>query len=291
MYSAFALALLAATASAAGGGDYNYLTNGDDWDQVAVLCGSGKEQSPIDLTQNGPSNSSSEFSQINGYGYKNFSQRTVKLTKYSLVIDTTPEGGDALPEYQINFHDGSKTVYTPLQFHFHAPSEHTVNGRLYDLELHIVHQKKNTNVELGAVIGVFFDVEAGGSTPNAFIDQLHADKASAKGYVTPGSVDLASFLGSLDFTKYWQYRGSLTTPPCSEGIKWVVLEQIQSISPEQLEGFTKYWADDPSFSQGKGNNRNVQPYNGRTIYYHSGAAGLFASLAAPALALAAVFAF
>ena len=177
MYSSFALSMLAAGAMAASG-EYNYLTNGADWDKVNVLCGSGQEQSPIDLTQTGDAIKSSEFSQINGYGYRNFSSRKVVKAKTSVVIDTKPENNEAYPEYQINFHDGSKTVYQPLQFHFHAPSEHTVNGQNYDLEFHLVHQKKNTNVELGAVIGIFFDVEAGGSTPNPFIEQLNVGKAT-----------------------------------------------------------------------------------------------------------------
>lgn len=60
-------------------------------------------------------------------------------------------------EFQIDFADGSKSLFTPLQFHFHAPSEHTVEGRHYDLELHIVHYYKDQPTQLGAVIGIFFD--------------------------------------------------------------------------------------------------------------------------------------
>lgn len=290
MYTYFGTAALLVASAFAASGEYNYLSNGDDWGSVNVLCSSGKEQSPIDLTQSGEAIKSSEFSQINGYGYRNFKSRKVVKAKTSVVISTEPENGESYPEYQINFHDGSKTVFQPLQFHFHAPSEHSVNGKLYDLEFHLVHQKKNTNVELGAVIGIFFDVEEGGSTPNPFIEQLMVDKATTTGFVT-GQVDLASFLGSIDFTKYWQYRGSLTTPPCSEGIKWVVIEEVQPISPEQLKKFTDYWAGNSAFSGGKGNNRNVQVLNARSVYYHSGAAALFATLAAPALALAATLAF
>ena len=288
MYTSFVAAMLAAGAFAASAGDWNYNTNGAEWDQEAVLCGSGQEQSPIDLTQSGEAVKSSEFSQINGYGYKNYDKRTIKKGRTSVVVDLGENG--TLPEYQINFHDGSKTVYQPLQFHFHAPSEHTVNGQNLDLELHIVHYKKDTAVELGAVIGVFFDVEQGGATPNPFIEQLVVDKATTTGYIL-GNVDLASFLGTIDFTKYWQYRGSLTTPPCTEGIKWVVVEQVQPISAAQLKKFTDLWAGNSQFSAGKGNNRAVQVLNARNVYYHSGAASLFATLAAPALALAATLAF
>jgi carbonic anhydrase len=64
-------------------------------------------------------------------------------------------------------------VFAPLQFHMHAPSEHTFNGKHYDLELHIVH--KNTDATELSVIGVFFDRVAGGNTSNWFIEELLQD--------------------------------------------------------------------------------------------------------------------
>lgn len=65
-------------------------------------------------------------------------------------------------QYHINFQTEEVKTFTPLQFHFHAPSEHTINGKNLDLELHIVHYYKDTEddedgIKLGAVIGVFFD--------------------------------------------------------------------------------------------------------------------------------------
>jgi carbonic anhydrase len=60
--------------------------------------------------------------------------------------------------------------FVPLQLHFHAPSEHTFNGKHYDLELHIVNA--NTDVTQLSVLGILFDVEDGGSSPNWFIDQV-----------------------------------------------------------------------------------------------------------------------
>ena len=64
-------------------------------------------------------------------------------------------------------------------------------------------------------------------------------------------------------TEYWSYDGSLTTPPCSEGLKWTVVKQIQPISKEQLKRFTARLADDPSFAGGRGSNRVVQPLHER----------------------------
>ena len=78
-------------------------------------------------------------------------------------------------ELDITFPDGSRSYFEPLQFHFHSPSEHTVEGRNYDLEVHFVHYYKGSNangqsVLLGAVLGIFFDTRD--NTPNAFLDSL-----------------------------------------------------------------------------------------------------------------------
>ena len=77
---------------------------------------------------------------------------------------------------------------------------------------------------------------------------------------------MRTFLRSLDLDHYWSYDGSLTTPPCTEGIKWSVLEQVQPISDRQLAEHTAFFADNFAFSQGKGNNRVVQPPKARTVY-------------------------
>jgi carbonic anhydrase len=72
-------------------------------------------------------------------------------------------------EYLLLFDETrAKKEFEPLQFHWHAPSEHTFNGKFYDLELHIVH--KNTNATELSVIGIFFDLNAGGNQSNWFIE-------------------------------------------------------------------------------------------------------------------------
>ena len=159
--------------------------------------------------------------QVNGYGYQNYPNATETRNPNTIVTNV----GDG--EFQIDFPDGSKSLFTPLQFHFHAPSEHTVNGKLYDMELHIVHYYKGQPSQLGAVIGIFFDRKAGGNYANPLLSSLNFSNTTEEGVQVPiSNVNLASFLGGLDFSKYWSYRGSLTTPPCTEGIKWTVLEQV-----------------------------------------------------------------
>lgn len=80
------------------------------------------------------------------------------------------------------------------------------------------------------------------------------------------------FFDSVDFSEYWSYPGSLTTPPCWEGIKWNVIKEVQSISPAQLAEFTKNWADNADFANGNGNNRVVMPINDRTLLMSNAAA-------------------
>lgn len=224
---------------------------------------------------------------VQGYGYQNYESRTITDKGHTLQVDLS----DSTADLKIMFADQTTSEFTPLQFHFHAQSEHTVGGKHMDLELHIVHRYKGTagdkQADFGAVIGIFFDQEAGGNTANAFLDSIMADSATTKGFTT-GPVELASFLTGLDFTKYWQYDGSLTTPPCWEGIKWTVLEEVQPISAEQLAVFSGNWADDTNFAKGKGNHRVVQPLNARTLYYHTGAVALASSVVA-ALAATALF--
>lgn len=84
------------------------------------MCKFGKEQSPIDLTQKGTE--SSGHMQLNGFGYANMV--TASETRNPNTIVTNLADG----EFQIDFADGSKSLFTPLQFHFHAPSEHSVDG-------------------------------------------------------------------------------------------------------------------------------------------------------------------
>ena len=85
-----------------------------------------------------------------------------------------------------------------------------------------------------------------------------------------GKLGLGSFLSQVKFDKYWQYEGSLTTPPCSEGIKWTILEEVQPISAKQLQRFKDKWSDDHSFAEGNGNNRRVMLEHRRDVYYSGG---------------------
>jgi len=289
-------ALLAAVAIA---GSAKYEQNGADWGD---LCKYGKEQSPIDLTMGGATDNGNM--ELVGYNYYDFKVKTgsggFSDADYSKTIPFDTDALRKAAELELTFADGSQSYFQPLQFHFHAPSEHTVDGKNMDLEIHFVHTVRGSDTAgntaapqaemAGAVIGVFFDREAGGNYDNAFLDTV--DKAIiTKGTASATTVGVRDFLSRMDMSQYWSYDGSLTTPPCTEGLKWSVVKQVQPISEAQLLKFTSKLAGDQNFAKGKGNNRVTMPLNDRTLYMAaatSGATYTAATLSAAALALAAL---
>ena len=130
-----------------------------------------------------------------------------------------------------------------LQFHFHTPSEHYINGTPFPMEVHFVHRSQNGEL---AVLGVMFKV---GET-NPALDTLW----KAAGSDTPVSVSTEDLLPQK--LNYFRYDGSLTTPPCSEGVKWHVVPYPVSVSEEQLLAFQGLFPV---------NARPIQPKHGRVV--------------------------
>jgi carbonic anhydrase len=95
--------------------------------------------------------------------------------------------------------------------------------------MHIVHKYKKTG-ELGAVLGFFFDRKAGGNVANPLIESLKFAQTVEGATITVDNVALSDFLATADFSEYWSYPGSLTVPPCVEGIKWTVIKKPLPIS-------------------------------------------------------------
>lgn len=277
------ISLLVAAAQAASG-TYDYSDLGDNWKSADFpICRDGKEQSPIDLVKatfstEGSTDPSMKFE---GYDYKNYSgDQIMNKLKYTLQMNFPGDGS-----LKTAFPDGTTDAFLAQQLHFHAPSEHSVNGQLYPLEMHIVHNHDDgiafPSFPL-SVIGVFFEV---GDVENEFIKQLEFDMVSADTH-NLSDVDFATFLGGLDMSKLWHYDGSLTTPGCNEGVKWWVLEEPVIITQAQLDAFVP-------FAGTYGNNRRVQPLNDRTLYYKDNSTGsgatALAALGAAALSMLALF--
>lgn len=137
--------------------------------------------------------------------------------------------------------------YDLIQFHFHTPSEHTVEGKSYPAEVHLVHAADDGTL---AVIGVFYEVGDANEALAKFMDEM-----PNVGAADPINFDAAELLPA-DRTTY-TYDGSLTTPPCSEVVSWHVMKAPVSISQEQLDALEEM--------HGVENNRPVQPLNDREI--------------------------
>lgn len=140
--------------------------------------------------------------------------------------------------------------YELLQFHFHAPSEHTIEGISYPLECHLVH--RNTEGRL-AVLGVLFEEGAESDWLAPIVGHLPAE-AGAANSVDGVNVDLEALLSPTTGT--WRYSGSLTTPPCTEDVSWIVCTERASLSASQIEALRMVY---------HGNNRPTQPLNGRSV--------------------------
>ena len=126
---------------------------------------------------------------------------------------------------------------------------------------------------------MFFDVEEAGNTENPFVKSVLEALETADGTAASDrkSNVVREFFNTVDFSEYWSYPGSFTTPPCTEGVRWNVVKQVQPISSAQLEEFTKYWAGDQTFAEGNGNNRAPQPIHDRTVYMSTGTAAAAAA--------------
>lgn len=151
---------------------------------------------------------------------------------------------------------GHKLVYSVKQFHFHRPTEHTFQGKYYDIEMHIVHVLESgapKDYQFNrAVVGIVFDSSK--DIPNPFLDSLKHNNET--------EVDLQGLLKSVP-NKLYHYQGSLTTPPCSEVVNWFVYKTPLNISKKQMEELSKIWE---SGMEGCHNNRDVQGINSRVIY-------------------------
>ncbi|OTQ32231.1 carbonic anhydrase [Gilliamella apicola] len=141
-------------------------------------------------------------------------------------------------------------IFTLQQFHFHTPSENTIKGKHYPMEAHFVY--KNKAGELTVVALMFNNGEANPEIAKAW-QQMPAEVNNK--IILDKAVDINTlFPKKLD---YYRFSGSLTTPPCTEGVRWIVLEQAVTASDEQIQKFHSTMHHD--------NNRPVQPLNGRVI--------------------------
>jgi carbonic anhydrase len=141
--------------------------------------------------------------------------------------------------------------YALTGFDFHHPSEEPVKGRLTDMDVHLMHKSSDGKI---AVIVIRLVEERG--DPNAVLASLWTHLPTKPG-TTEKVTEMVNPAGLLPADRgYWTYTGSLTTPPCTEGVRWFVFEQELSLSREQLIRFANLY---------KVNTRPVQDPHGRRI--------------------------
>jgi carbonic anhydrase len=168
---------------------------------------------------------------------------------------------------ELEFKDGSKCTvngkdYTSKQFHFHTPSEHLVDGMTFPMEMHIVNVMKDSadaTKNSYVVVAVLFKMGAENKFIKEFLNKIPG-KEGEKIELHEGEVklnDLITDFKNNDLKSYYTYKGSLTTPPYTESVQWIVMKHVVEASEEQIMALEKM----------EGNNaRHVQAINDRKVY-------------------------
>lgn len=213
-------------------------TGPENWGSLSdrfAECSSGTEQSPIDLT----APVEEDIADI-GFAY---GEVPLALFNNGRNVEVEVEGDNTI--------EVPGGTYEVVQFHFHAGSEHAIDGQQYPMELHIVHASADREL---AVVGVMLDIGAENAALAPVFDNLPTEVGEEAEAVDGEAVDLAAVLP--DDRTYYEYEGSLTTPPCSEGVAWHILATPVEVSQAQHDAFTEVI---------DGNVRPLQPLGDRTL--------------------------
>ncbi|MCA0171344.1 carbonic anhydrase [Bacillus sp. RAR_GA_16] len=203
-----------------------------------AACGEGEKQSPINI----------DVSTVELNDDLEALDLTYQSTPFSLennghTIQLTDPTGENSIEVQ-----GEE--YTLQQLHFHTPSENSLNGNHFEMEGHLVHQN-----EAGELAVLAFLIEEGKN--NSVLAEAFSNMPSENNKEELASNVKLDLLLPEDMSTF-HYSGSLTTPPCSEGVRWVVLEEPIQLSEQQIKTFSEHFPH--------GNAREPQPLNKREVY-------------------------
>ncbi len=213
----------------------------DAWgtlDPAYERCATGQTQSPVDIA-------AIVMSDLADITF-NYQPSALDILNTGHTIQVDYEAGSWIEL------DGQ--TYELRQLHFHTPSEHTIGGKPFEMEMHLVH--KNADDEI-AIVGVMIRE---GLENGAIAPVWENMPTESGGTMMPAGVFNVADLLPEKQTSY-RYNGSLTTPPCTEGVKWIVLTTPIELSAAQIAAFEDIF---------EFNNRPVQPLNERTILLDSG---------------------
>lgn len=217
---------------------YEGATGPDRWAGLSpcfALCDSGTAQSPIDL----PSPSERQALPVLNFKY---TKAPLRMINDGHTVLVEHDGKSSL--------DFGEMTFGLRQLHFHSPSEHTRQGKESPIEMHLVHSSAGGNLTVVAVM-----IEPGADNPGlaGFWDHLPTT-AGARSEPQGVEVDAAALLpDSLESSRY---SGSLTTPPCNEGVRWIVLDEPITLSQEKIDRFRTLF---------DGNRRPLQPLGERQV--------------------------
>jgi carbonic anhydrase len=207
------------------------------WGKQAPTCSTGKAQSPINIATKGKAAAHVEALPRLEFGWKK-TQGTAVNNGHTVEVQVEP--GSTLTV--------GDTRYELVGFHFHTPSEHEIDGKRAPMEVHFVH--RTADGKLG-VVGLMI---THGKQANPALAPVLGKLPANAGEKVPVEVDLPALVP--DNLSYFTYQGSLTTPPCSEGVHWMMLETPLPGTPEQIASFHSLFG---------ANARPLQPLNERDV--------------------------
>ena len=224
-------------------------------DPAFALCGNGKFQSPINISNK----------VVNGTDKLIIHYRPAEMvildngTTDLLIGDTQTIINDG-HGVQLNFSlVSNETIrfnninYRLVQFHIHTPSENKIDGYTFPLEIHFVHQSAHGEV---AVISVF--ATRGKDNPDLQKIIQHLPQEEGEELAIPGEhINPMNLIPEKQ--NFYTFEGSLTTPPCSEGLQWIVMNETITASPQQIRKLKQ--------AANGSNARPVQPLNNRPIHF------------------------
>ena len=226
----------------AAGGDVHWTYSGDTgpqhWSELSpdyAACGIGVNQSPVDIVD------------------------TIPAELDTLVFDYRTGSIDIVNNghtVQVNAEPGSTLrirgeTFQLEQVHFHSPSEHRIDGESFPLEAHFVHRDERGFL---AVVAVLF------RQGDRNVDLERIGKAAPEpGKSLPFDIDFKALRLYRNHESYFRYSGSLTTPPCTEGVRWYILKTEETVAPQQAANFVDWIGKDA---------RGPQPLNARVVLEH-----------------------